>query len=487
MKLAKSLFLGSAAALATVAGAHAADLPVKKAAPVAVEYVRVCSTYGSGFFVIPGTESCVKLGGRVRADAVIQERFNRRQDTFGFRARGRMSFDVRTPTPYGLLRTFVRFQIQASSGSVFNGQAGGGAAGAFIGGVAQPGTSVGPVQAAILDQGFIQFGGLTAGRVTSFFSNGDLPTGHMGALRFDDAPDITLFAYTYSLGNGFSVSLSAEDPLARRNASAAFAVAPGVFAPVGTLQYQGARMPDVVGNVKYAGTWGTAQISGAVHEVTDVGTRARRHDEDIGFAVAGYLGVNLPMIAAGDAAWLAVTYTNGATAYINGGQGAGNIGQNIGFDGNNPLFNGQFGGVPFADAAINNRGRMELTEAFSVAGGLRHYWVPNNLRSNLFGSWLHVDTGQGTNFARVGGAFAGTRVGFVDFEEYRVGANLFWSPIGPGFDIGVEVLYKHLSFDDGRGIVIQRANVAGPAGAGRLRRVDEEDAFEGRVRVQRDF
>jgi hypothetical protein len=247
-------------------------------------------------------------------------------------------------------------------------------------------------------------------------------------------------------------------------------------------------MPDVVGNVKYAGTWGTAQISGAIHEVTDIGTRARRRDEDIGFAVAGYLGVNLPMIAAGDAAWLAVTYTEGAVAYVSGGQnqGSGPINLN-GLDGNAPLFNAQFGGIPLTDGAINNRGRLELTEAFSVAGGLRHYWVPNNLRSNLFGSWLMVENGNGTNFARRNaGAFNGTRFGLVDFEEFRVGGNLIWSPIGPGFDIGVEVIYKNLQFDNG-GIVVQRANVAGPAGSGRLRRTDEEDAFEGRVRVQRDF
>ena len=48
MKLVKSLLLGSAAGLAAAAGVQAADLPVKKAA--AVEYVRVCSTYGAGFF-----------------------------------------------------------------------------------------------------------------------------------------------------------------------------------------------------------------------------------------------------------------------------------------------------------------------------------------------------------------------------------------------------------------------------------------------------
>ena len=63
MKMAKSLLLGSAAGLVAVAGAQAADLPVK-AAPV--EYVKICSLYGAGFYYIPGTDICVKFGGYVR-------------------------------------------------------------------------------------------------------------------------------------------------------------------------------------------------------------------------------------------------------------------------------------------------------------------------------------------------------------------------------------------------------------------------------------
>jgi hypothetical protein len=46
MNMIKSLILGSAAGLAALSGAQAADLPVKAKA---VEYVRVCSLYGAGF------------------------------------------------------------------------------------------------------------------------------------------------------------------------------------------------------------------------------------------------------------------------------------------------------------------------------------------------------------------------------------------------------------------------------------------------------
>jgi hypothetical protein len=68
MKMVKSLILGSAAGLVAMSGAQAADLPVKAKA---VEYVRICSLYGAGFFYIPGTDTCIKLGGYVRVDTTF--------------------------------------------------------------------------------------------------------------------------------------------------------------------------------------------------------------------------------------------------------------------------------------------------------------------------------------------------------------------------------------------------------------------------------
>ena len=68
MKMVKSLILGSAAGLVAMSGAQAADLPVKAKA---VEYVRICSLYGAGFFYIPGTDTCIKLGGYVRIDTTF--------------------------------------------------------------------------------------------------------------------------------------------------------------------------------------------------------------------------------------------------------------------------------------------------------------------------------------------------------------------------------------------------------------------------------
>ena len=63
MKMVKSLLLGTAAGFVAVAGAQAADMPVK----AAVQYVKICNLYGDGFYYIPGTNICLKLGGYVRA------------------------------------------------------------------------------------------------------------------------------------------------------------------------------------------------------------------------------------------------------------------------------------------------------------------------------------------------------------------------------------------------------------------------------------
>ena len=65
MKLMKNVLLGSAAGLFALGGAKAADLPVKAKA---VEYVKICSLYGAGFYYIPGTDTCIKLGGYLRVE-----------------------------------------------------------------------------------------------------------------------------------------------------------------------------------------------------------------------------------------------------------------------------------------------------------------------------------------------------------------------------------------------------------------------------------
>src|SRR3981189_3910454 len=67
----KRVLLGSAAGVFAVAGAQAADLGVK-AKPF--ECVKVCSLYGAGFWYVPGTDTCIKIGAFVKLQ--LQENMN---------------------------------------------------------------------------------------------------------------------------------------------------------------------------------------------------------------------------------------------------------------------------------------------------------------------------------------------------------------------------------------------------------------------------
>ena len=124
MKMVKSLLLGSAAGLVAVAGAQAADLPVK-AKPV--QYVKICSLYGVGFYYIPGTDMCLKIGGWVRAEytwgvngGIGTGAFqapnvnNRSTNNSAWRARGYITADARNQTEYGTVRGYIAVGVSGS-------------------------------------------------------------------------------------------------------------------------------------------------------------------------------------------------------------------------------------------------------------------------------------------------------------------------------------------------------------------------------------
>src|SRR5580765_3032441 len=79
MRMVKGLLLSSAAGVVAVAGAQAADLPVK-AKPV--EYVKICSLYGDGFYYVPGTDMCVRFQGNAQYDAGWNTAAGNQQPTF---------------------------------------------------------------------------------------------------------------------------------------------------------------------------------------------------------------------------------------------------------------------------------------------------------------------------------------------------------------------------------------------------------------------
>ncbi len=100
MKL-TSLLLSSAAVL--VAGsAFAADLPAKKAAPAAA--VTACPAFGAGFFQLPGSDTCLQLGGFMNYMATYSDE----DQSLAQAGNLRLTLDARSNSEIGVIRGFGR-------------------------------------------------------------------------------------------------------------------------------------------------------------------------------------------------------------------------------------------------------------------------------------------------------------------------------------------------------------------------------------------
>src|SRR6185369_7964655 len=276
MKMVKSLILGSAAGLVAMSGAQAADLPVKAKA---VEYVRICSLYGAGFFYIPGTDTCIKLGGYLRVDTtfnggVYGQPFysgdpgqgNRYRDYFNSRSRLAITVDTRTATEYGVVRTFGQgdFQFQNFGSSNPSTIA------AFPAGAANALYTAGGGYVAV-EMVFIQFAGFTFGKSASAYATpwhgypGNNTSFLLGG--HDTVTGVNNIQYTAQFGNGVSATIGLDDPVVFNRTSVANLTL-GMGATGGFVNtYGGVHYPDLVGNIRVDQAWGLFQISGALHEV----------------------------------------------------------------------------------------------------------------------------------------------------------------------------------------------------------------------------
>jgi len=536
MKLMKSLLLGSAAGLAAAAGAQAADLPVTKAAPV--EYVRVCSAYGAGFFYIPGTDTCLRIAGRARFEYNIERQRTRNADPTGFRSLGRLQLDARTQTAYGTLRAFVRLEIARRNGEFFSGTA-------QRRGEAELATGFdffGRAQHQIyLDKAFVQFAGITAGRATSFFDfySNDL---NWFGITGSDRGATNLLAYTASFGSGFSATLSIEDPQERRypivtNLGGNSLVAGGnlfsVAAPTVLLvdpvtglpipsavvgQNQRDLMPDIVGALRVDQSWGSAQLSGAVHQISVVSApipgapsplnpfaganfTGFAPSTEYGFAVQGGVKINLPMIAPGDLLYLQAAYARGGLDYTISGNWVfgGATGSQFGFGGALGKF-----AVTTADGIINPlSAQVKLSNSFAAIAGFLHYWTPQ-WRSGFTAGYTRID------YPNLGGFFAQTAAvqaatfgptgtlgttGVVrDFSLINLATNLIWSPVRD-LDIGVELAYDRIKLHGAPvadlnkcgGVAVFVAGTVSAAATPCPFTAKSEDVYRARLRIQRDF
>jgi hypothetical protein len=159
----RSILIGSAAALSSVSGAYAADAIVA-AEPEAVEYVRVCDAYGTGYFYIPGTETCLKISGYLRFDVGFgfgDAYKNNSNEDWSSRTRAHVAFDAKSDTEYGTLTS--RIVLEANNRPVATGASG-------I--TAESSTTLGGVSTGtIIDQAYIDIAGLRVGKFTSWWDD----------------------------------------------------------------------------------------------------------------------------------------------------------------------------------------------------------------------------------------------------------------------------------------------------------------------------
>ena len=479
MKVIKSLVLGSAAGLIAMSGAQAADLPVKAKA---VEYVRICSLYGAGFYYIPGTDTCIKLGGYVRVDTtfnggVYGQPFysgdpgqgNRYRDYFNSRSRMALTVDTRTATEYGVVRTFGQGDFQFQN---FGSTNPGGAA-----------TTGAPLNNALLSTAgggyvavemvFIQFAGFTFGKSASAYATpwngypGNNNSFLMGGA--DYVTGVNNIQYTAQFGNGVSATIGLDDPTVF-NRTAVWNSSLGIGATgTGTNTYGGLHAPDIVGNIRVDQAWGLFQVSGMLHNVnttynilgaggapTNLSEISGHQEDKWGGAVMAALQIkNLPT-GAGDDIKIDASWSKGATKAVistSGGSpsfamfsGSGNGAyQSVGFGATSDgLYAppGAFGGGATGSGII-------LTTAWGLRGAFNHNWDPY-WSTSLWGSYAQVkyDGGANDNLAGIGSAkgiycagFAASHAGQTgvagaatyscnpDFNIAQVGVVTRWTPV----------------------------------------------------------
>ena len=332
----KSLLLGSAAAMAAVTtGASAADAIVA-AEPEPVEYVRVCDAFGSGYFYIPGTETCLKFSGLVRLRFIGQSDNMLDSDgestggeSYSTAVRGRLTLDAKSDTELGELHAKLRLQAENNG---------------------TPGTD----RQFGMDQGYLQLGGLFAGYSESawVYSTNGGATGFGGKGIYDGRYGYlqhNMLQYQFN-GSDFFAVISVEDDADSTSWT-----------------------PDVVGRL--GGVFGGITVFGVAAYDQDNGNDARAGTEEFGLK----LGLNADIGSAGN--FIAQGfYASGFTSY----------GANLGFIGNTwtpewslllayghdvsstitAYINGQY----FSDLYSDQTNESSGMDAWAVSGGLQ--WTP---------------------------------------------------------------------------------------------------------------
>jgi len=441
MTLAKRLLLGSAAAVVATTGAQAADLGLPVAP--AVDYVQICSIGSFTGFILPGSDVCFDISGFVRAQAdfgIANSGNYYDRDDVDFQSEAEVQFDARTMTEWGLLRGYVSIGNDGQ-GEDYN--------------------------AEIL-KAFVQVGGFTAGLTDSFFD--PVYTDYaMAAIGSPDGgtDDLTLFGYSYAVGNGVTLMVSVEDNEGNGRYGGIYAIDSTVAAG-GNLLYGAASgvnglqtLASVLGGtntatniqdtenglafvaaVRVDQAWGSAKLAGALTQVdldnTDVNAintalaTTLTDETEIGWALSASAEFNLPVGVDSEFGIFGI-YSDGAISYM----GAGGVG--VG------MADGSSGTVLDLglDAVLDtSTGALQTTEAWALGAGFE---FGLNAMADLELDGYYADVDHGDAIGAVG-----------DYNVYAVRASLAYRPVS-GLELRAGVGYTGYDvntaldpyFDDG--------------------------------------
>ncbi|PIT03039.1 polymerase [Bradyrhizobium nitroreducens] len=482
MKLTKGLLLGSVVGLVAVGGARAADLPLK-AKPV--EYVKICSLYGAGFFYIPGTDTCIKLGGYLRVDLALNTNSdyngqftsangarNRLTNYYTMRAREDLNIDTRTASEYGVIRTFFDGVFSWTTGNysgsgsstgstVYSGNLGLNTSGttASLVGSSVNGTD-GNTSAGSLGvyYAFIQFAGFTMGKAVSQF---DAPWTNYPGNNYDGlvggsgtVTGVTQLAYTADFGQGVTAALSVEDATAyyqAGNINMSGASSAGILGgSYGSNDTGGSRSPNLTAMVRVDQAWGLFQASVAAHDnhVAYYGaTETTGHPDDKwGWAIQLALSIKNIPTGPGDVINISGVYTDGATRY----NFQNLAGSSYSMFGSSSSAYGSIGFASAPDTVFVTGSQQETVKTWGFRGAYTHNWNPS-WNTALYGAYAQAQYGTlaktticGANGnGGVFGSLAGVTGCNPDFAIGQLGIITRWTPV-KNLTFSADLAWTHL-------------------------------------------
>jgi len=441
--------LGSAAVIMAVVGAQAADLPSKKAAPAT--YVKICDAYGAGFFFIPGTDTCLRLGGYVRAEyqytpatkvynvngalatvtnsvtsaatnAITPYQPANLQDTTGFEARGRIDIDARTSTSMGVARTFIRLRGAATSGirntTITN------ALGYTNAAASTTGLSI--------ESAMVQWAGFTFGvgpenyaMMPSFAYHGNPWTGFPNGIK--------QLSYTATVGGGYSATVGIEDRQDHAYGS--------------TVVDRADTAANLVANIRLDQGWGFAAIhalygmnsANTVNGIPNTsssttmllpgsqGATVNGYQTYGAYAIGTTVSFKLPMIAAGDQVWFGANYADGMLGALLGTSGMSNY--------STAAQHRMLGGLVRVDQnlGVTSATTVANIKGWSVNAAATHYWT-SAVRSNFTAGYVEFNPPTST---------VTTTPAWGTGKLYVLTGSLVYSPV-KDLDIGLELQYANL-------------------------------------------